>query len=138
KDYEAGVEIITINLQNVNPPEAVRPAFNDVNSAKQEKEKIINQAWQNYNQIVPEAKGKAKRTIEEAEGYAIDRTNRASGDATRFVQIYNRYRTAKIVTKKRMYLETMQKILPGIERVYVVDEEQSGILPLLNLDKGGK
>ena len=138
RDYEAGVEIITINLQNVNPPEAVRPAFNDVNSAKQEKEKIINQAWQNYNQIVPEAKGKAKRTIEEAEGYAIDRTNRASGDATRFVQIYNRYRTAKIVTKKRMYLETMQKILPGIERVYVVDEEQSGILPLLNLDKGGK
>ena len=138
KDYESGVEIVTINLQNVNPPEPVRPAFNNVNSAKQEKEKIINQAWQNYNQIVPEAKGKAKRTIEEAEGYAIDRVNRASGDATRFVEMYNKYRNAKVVTKKRMYLETMEKVLPKIENTFIVDEEQSGILPLLNLDKGGK
>ncbi|RLC52107.1 MAG: FtsH protease activity modulator HflK [Candidatus Cloacimonadota bacterium] len=137
-EYEAGIEIYTINMQNVNPPEPVKPAFNDVNSAKQEKERILNDAWQNYNQIIPEAKGKAKRTIEEAEGYAINRVNRANGDAERFIAMYNQYKNAKSVTKKRLYLETMQKILPKVEKVYIVDEELQGLLPLLNLDKGGK
>jgi modulator of FtsH protease HflK len=137
-DYEAGIEIYTINMQNVNPPEPVKPAFNDVNSAKQEKERILNDAWQNYNQIIPEAKGKAKRTIEEAEGYAINRVNRANGDAERFISMHNEYRNAKSVTKKRMYLETMQKILPKVEKIYIVDEKLQGLLPLLNLDKGGK
>ncbi|MFO7896777.1 MAG: FtsH protease activity modulator HflK [Candidatus Cloacimonadales bacterium] len=138
REYGTGLEIMTINLQNVNPPETVRPAFNNVNSSKQEKEKIINQAWQQYNNIIPEAKGKAKRVIEEAEGYAIERENRANGDATRFVDMYNSYRTAKTVTKKRMYLETMQRVLPRIEKTFIVDEDQSGILPLLDLNKGGK
>ncbi|MCF7793950.1 MAG: FtsH protease activity modulator HflK [Candidatus Cloacimonetes bacterium] len=136
--YKAGVEVVTINLQNVNPPERVRPAFNEVNSAKQEKERIINQAWQKYNEIIPEARGKAKRTIEEAQGYAINRVNRANGDADRFMQMYNTYKNAKTVTRKRMYLETMQKILPNVEKVYIVDEEQKGLLPLLDLNDGGK
>ena len=136
--YEAGIEIYTINLQNVNPPERVKPAFNDVNSAKQEKERILNEAWQQYNKIIPEAKGKAKRTIEEAEGYAVNRVNRAKGDADRFIKMYNQYKNAKSITKKRLYLETMQKILPKVEKVFIIDEDQSGILPLLNLDKGGK
>ncbi len=136
--YTTGIEIVTVNLQNVNPPERVKPAFNEVNSAKQEKERIINQARQKYNEIIPEARGKAKRTIEEAEGYAINRVNRANGDADRFIQMYRKYRIAKTVTKKRMYLETMQKILPKVEKIYIVDEEQKGILPLLNLDKGGQ
>jgi membrane protease subunit HflK len=137
-DYNSGIEIYTINLQNVNPPEPVKPAFNDVNSAKQEKERILNEAWQQYNQIIPEAKGKAKRTIEEAEGYAVNRVNRATGDADKFTQIYNQYKNAKTVTKKRLYLETMQKILPNIEKVYVVDDDLKGLLPLLNLDQEGK
>lgn len=137
-NYGAGIEIYTINLQNVNPPERVKPAFNDVNSAKQEKERIVNDAWQNYNQIIPEARGKAKRTIEEAEGYAINRVNRANGDAQRFIQMYNQYKFAKSVTKTRLYLETMQKILPKVEKVYVVDEAQKGLLPLLDLGQGGK
>jgi len=136
--YNAGIEIVTINLQNVNPPDKVKPAFNEVNSAKQEKEKIVNEAWQKYNQIIPEARGKAKRTIEEAEGYAVDRVNRAKGDAERFNQVYTQYKKAKDVTKKRLYLETMEKILPEIEKIYIVDDKQKGILPLLNLDKGGK
>lgn len=136
--YGSGIEIYTINLQNVNPPDRVKPAFNDVNSAKQEKERIINEAWQQYNNIIPEAKGKALKTIEEAEGYAVNRVNRANGDATRFVSMYNQYRNAKTITKKRLYLETMQNILPRVEKIYIVDEEQQGILPLLNLDKGGK
>ena len=137
-DYEAGIGIYTINLQNVNPPERVKPAFNDVNSAKQEKERILNEAWQQYNKIIPEAKGKAKRTIEEAEGFAVNRVNRAEGDADRFIKMYNQYKKAKSITKKRLYLETMQKILPKVEKVFIIDEDQAGILPLLNLDKGGK
>ena len=137
-EYGAGIEIYTINLQNVNPPERVKPAFNDVNSAKQEKERIVNDAWQNYNRIIPEAEGKAKRTIEEAEGYAINRVNRANGDASRFIDMYNQYKKARVITKKRLYLETMQKILPNVEKIYIIDKELKGVLPLLNLDKGGK
>ena len=136
--YGAGIEVVTINLKNALPPERVKPAFNDVNSAKQESERIVNQAWQQYNKIIPEAEGKAKRTIEEAEGYAINRTNRATGDADRFIAMHNQYKFAKSVTKKRLYLETMEKILPKVEKIYIVDDKQKGILPLLNLDKGGK
>ncbi len=136
--YNAGIEIVTINLKNALPPERVKPAFNDVNSAKQESERIVNEAWQQYNKIIPEAEGKAKRTIEEAEGYAINRTNRATGDADRFIAMHNQYKFAKSVTKKRLYLETMERVLPKVEKIYIVDDKQKGILPLLNLDKGGK
>jgi membrane protease subunit HflK len=135
-EYHAGIEIVTIKLQNVNPPDKVKPAFNAVNSAKQEKERITNDAWQKYNQVIPEAKGKAKRTIEEAEGYAVNRVNRAQGDAKKFIEVWNKYRTAKTVTKKRMYLETLQEILPKVEKIYLVDEDQKGILPLLDLGRG--
>ena len=136
--YEAGLEIVTINLQNVNPPEAVQPAFNNVNSAKQEKERIINEAWQKYNQVIPEAEGKAKRTIEEANGYAVNRVNRANGDANRFIQMYNKYRYSKTVTKKRLYLEMMEKVLPKVEKKYIIDDDANNVLPLLNLGQGGK
>ena len=135
--YNAGLEIVTINLQNVNPPKAVKPAFNNVNSAKQEKERIINEAWEKYNQVIPEAEGRSKRTVEEAEGYAVNRVNRANGDANRFIQMYNEYRYSKSVTRKRLYLEMMEKILPNVEKKYIVDDAQSSILPLLNLEQGG-
>ncbi|MBC8382985.1 MAG: FtsH protease activity modulator HflK [Candidatus Cloacimonetes bacterium] len=136
--YNAGLEIVTINLQNVNPPKAVQPAFNNVNSAKQEKERIINEAWEKYNQVIPEAEGKSKRTVEEAEGYAVNRVNRANGDANRFIQMYNEYRYSKTVTRKRLYLEMMEKVLPNVEKKYIIDDKQSSILPLLNLEQGGK
>lgn len=136
--YNAGLEIVTINLQNVNPPTAVQPAFNNVNSAKQEKERIINEAWEKYNQVIPEAEGKSKRTVEEAEGYAVNRVNRANGDANRFIQMYNEYRYSKNVTRKRLYLEMMEKVLPNVEKKYIIDDKQSSILPLLNLEQGGK
>ena len=136
--YNAGLEIVTINLQNVNPPTAVQPAFNNVNSAKQEKERIINEAWEKYNQVIPEAEGKSKRTVEEAEGYAVNRVNRANGDANRFIQMYNEYRYSKTVTRKRLYLEMMEKVLPNVEKKYIVDDAQNSILPLLNLEQGGK
>jgi len=136
--YNAGLEIVTINLQNVNPPKAVQPAFNNVNSAKQEKERIINEAWEKYNQVIPEAEGKSKRTVEEAEGYAVNRVNRANGDANRFIQMYNEYRYSKTVTRKRLYLEMMEKVLPNVEKKYIIDDKQNSILPLLNLEQGGK
>jgi len=136
--YNVGLEIVTINLQNVNPPKAVQPAFNNVNSAKQEKERIINEAWEKYNQVIPEAEGKSKRTVEEAEGYAVNRVNRANGDANRFIQMYNEYRYSKTVTRKRLYLEMMEKVLPNVEKKYIIDDAQNSILPLLNLDQGGK
>jgi membrane protease subunit HflK len=136
--YEMGVDVVTVNLQDVNPPEPVQPAFNEVNEAKQEKERIINQAWESYNTVIPKARGQAEQTIRRAEGYATDRVNRARGDAEKFLAVWNEYRSAQDVTRRRLYLETMVDIIPKFERVYVVDEEQGGLVPLLQLDgKGG-
>ena len=131
--YETGVEIVTINLQNVNPPDKVKPAFDNVNSSKQEKERIVNEAWEQYNRVIPEARGKAKQTIQEAEGYAVNRVNRAQGEADRFNQIYQEYKQSKSVTRKRLYLETMQEIIPTIDKLYIIDDKLEGLLPLLNL-----
>ena len=131
--YQTGVEIVTINLQNVNPPDKVKPAFDNVNSSKQEKERIVNEAWEQYNRVIPEARGKAKQTIQEAEGYAVNRVNRAQGEADRFNQIYQEYKLSKSVTRKRLYLETMQEIIPTIDKLYIIDDKLEGLLPLLNL-----
>ncbi|PID29368.1 MAG: FtsH protease activity modulator HflK [Candidatus Cloacimonadota bacterium] len=135
--YNAGIEVVKVFLQNATPPKKVQPAFNDVNSAEQEQERIINDAWKQYNNVIPEARGKAKRTIEEAAGYKIDRINRAKGDAKRFTEIWNEYKKAKTVTRKRLYIETMQKVLKDMDEIYIVDEKQKGMLPLLNIGKGG-
>ena len=131
--YKTGVEIVTINLQNVNPPDKVKPAFDNVNSSKQEKERIVNEAWEQYNKVIPEARGKAKQTIQEAEGYAVNRVNRAQGEADRFNQIYQEYKLSKSVTRKRLYLETMEEIIPTIDKLFIIDDKLEGLLPLLNL-----
>ena len=135
--YQTGVEIETVELQDVNPPDPVKPSFNEVNEARQEMEKMINQAWESYNKVIPKAKGEAEKTIRQAEGYELNRINRAQGDANRFISIYETYRQSKDVTKRRMYLEAMSEILPKIERKYIVDKDQKGLLQLLQLqDKG--
>ena len=108
--YDIGVRIVTIKLQDVNPPQSVRPAFNEVNAAKQEQEKAINQAEKEYNTVIPEAIGKAEQTIRNAQGYATAAVNRAEGDATRFKAMLNAYRVAPTVTRSRLYLETMEEI----------------------------
>ncbi len=137
--YQTGIDIETVELQDVNPPDPVKPSFNEVNEARQEMEKMINQAWESYNKVIPKAKGEAEKTIRQAEGYELNRINRAQGDANRFISIYETYRQSKDVTKRRMYLEAMSEILPKIERKYIVDKEQKGLLQLLQLqDRGEK
>ena len=134
--YETGLGITTVQLKDVNPPEPVKPSFNEVNEARQEKERTTNQAWEDYNKAIPEAEGSALRMISTAEGYAIDRVNRANGDAQRFSALLKEYRRAPEVTRKRLYVEAMTEILPNIRQKYVIDEQIKGLLPLLDL-RGG-
>ncbi len=142
--YETGIKVDQVVLQDVNPPDPVKPSFNAVNEAQQEKEKLINLAQAEYNREIPKAKGEAEQTINEAEGYALDRVNRAEGDAALFNSIYAAYRLAPEVTRNRMYLETMTKVLPKVQSKVIVDTDVKGLLPLLNLNqtqstsKGGK
>jgi membrane protease subunit HflK len=136
--YETGLKIEQVVLQDVNPPDEVKPSFNEVNQAQQERERLINEARTTFNQIIPRARGEAQQTIQEAEGYATDRVNRSRGDAARFEALYAAYRRAPDVTRRRIYLETMQNILPGVQRTVVIDEDMKNLLPLLSLDKEGK
>jgi len=131
--YGIGISVQQLVLQDVNPPDPVKPSFNEVNEAIQEKEQLINRAWAEYNQEIPKAKGVAQQTIQEAEGYAAERVNRSQGEATRFEAIYAEYRKAPRVTRNRMYLETMNEILPRMGKKVILDEKQRGLLPLLNL-----
>ncbi len=133
--YESGIQIVTVKLQDVNPPRPVQSAFNEVNEAKQEKEQMVNEAWKYYNQKIPEGKGKAKKIISEAKGYSRQAVNRAEGDAARFDLLYSAYKEAKDVTRKRIYLDKLKTILKSAGKIYIVDPSQKGILPLLNLDK---
>lgn len=135
--YGAGIEILNVVLQDVNPPDEVKPSFNEVNEARQEKEKSINQAWEDYNRSVPKAKGEAEKTIREAEGYALDRVNRAKGDAEKFSLVWEAYRQAPEVTRRRLYLETLQGLLPEMKEKILIDESQKGILSFLNLSEKG-
>ena len=136
--YGIGIEIQQLVLQDVNPPGPVRPAFNEVNQAIQEKERAINEAWAEYNQSVPRAKGEAEQLVRSAEGYALERENHALGDASRFDALYEEYRRAPEVTRKRMYLETMGDLLGKLGRKVIVDEKARGVLPLLQLDATAK
>src|SRR5688572_1871654 len=129
--YENGIKVEQIVLQDVNPPDPVKPSFNEVNQAQQEREKLINQARADYNQIIPRASGQALQTIEQAQGFATDRVNRARGDAELFVQVHAAYQRAPEVTRRRMYLETMSEIYPKVTRKIILDEKLKGILPLL-------
>jgi modulator of FtsH protease HflK len=132
--YDNGLHIITVELQDVVPPQRVQPAFNEVNEARQELERMINEANRELNQTIPRAQGTANRVIAEAEGYAIERVNRALGEAARFSAVLAEYRNAPEVTRSRLYLETLHEALPRVGSVVVMQEGQ--VLPLLNLREG--
>jgi membrane protease subunit HflK len=134
--YQTGLQIVTVKLQNANPPDPVKAAFNEVNEAKQERERMINEAQQVYNQKIPRATGEARQTITQAEGYALERVNRSQGDVARFLEILTEYAKAPDVTRRRMYLESFGEFLGHIDRLYVMDEKQTNLLPLFDLSKG--
>ena len=129
----SGVNIGTVQFQDINPPDQVKPAFNEVNEADQDMKRLVNEAQETYNRVIPKASGDAKKIIEEAYGYQAERVNNAKGETQRFNDILKEYKNAPDVTRKRMYLETMKDILPSVESVYVIDKDQQAPLPLLNI-----
>jgi membrane protease subunit HflK len=133
--YRTGIQVVNVKMQNVTPPEPVEAAFNEVNEAEQERESKINQAQAAYNKEIPKAKGSAMQTISQAEGYALERVNQAQGEAKRFLDVLKEYRQAKDVTKRRLYLESMGHLLNKVDEVYVIDADQKGLVPLLDLQK---
>ena len=136
--YQMGITIDQVVLQDVNPPDPVRPSWDDVSQAQQQAQRQINEAEAEYNSVIPRARGEAEQTILQAEGYALDRVNRAEGEASRFTAVEAAYRLAPEVTRQRMYLETMQQILPKVGRKVFVAEGTTGVLPLLSLDSGAR
>ena len=135
--YDAGIRISTLEMQDVVPPPAVQPAFNEVNEARQERERMINEAQKRVNQEIPNAEGAALRTVAEAEGYATERVNRAEGESVRFSAVLREYRGAPDVTRSRLYLETLNEVLPTIGQVLVVQDGQVGPLPLFDINRRG-
>lgn len=135
-EYESGVRLVTVELQDVTPPDPVKPAFNEVNESRQDRERTINQAQEMANREIPKARGVAEQSISEAEGYATERVNRAEGEATRFQAILAQYRNAPQVTRRRLYLEAMNDFLKDVKGVYIVDEEQKALVPWISLDSG--
>jgi len=135
-DYKCGVRLVTVELQDVTPPDPVKPAFNEVNESRQDRERTINQAQEQANREIPKARGVAEQSISEAQGYATERVNRAEGEATRFEAILTQYRSAPQVTRRRLYLEAMGEYLKGVKGIYIVDEDQNALVPWIGLDSG--
>jgi membrane protease subunit HflK len=137
KEYSLGIKIEQVVLQDVNPPEPVKAAFNAVNEAQQEKSTLINKAKSEYNKVIPKARGQAKETIQKAEGYATERINTALGEAARFDALYKEYVKAPEVTRERIYLETMSDVLPKLGNKIITDEKGNNVLPLLQMQMNG-
>ncbi len=132
--FQMGITIGTVEMQDVTPPDPVKPAFNEVNQAEQERERMINEAEKRRNQMVPRASGEAKQLIEAAEGYRAQRVNRATGEAARFTAIVEEYRHAPDITRRRLHLEMIDEVFPKLGRIVVVEQGQTQPLPLLHLD----
>jgi len=133
--FDMGINVGTIEMQDVTPPDPVKPAFNEVNQAEQQRERMINEAEKKQNQRLPAARGKAQQLLEAAEGYRAQRVNKAIGEASRFQAIVEEYRDAPEVTRKRMYLEMMDEVLPRLGQVYVVEPDGVSPVPLMNLNR---
>lgn len=136
-DYETGVNIEQVVLQDINPPNPVKPSFNAVNEAQQQRETLINQAESDYNRVIPRARGEAQQTIQQAEGYSTNRINTAAGEVAAFVDLHGEYVKAPDITKRRIYYETMQELLPKLSNKVITDQDGSGVLPLLQMQMDG-
>lgn len=135
--YDRGVTVIGVQLRRIEPPQEVIDAYRDVQNAKQDKEREINKAYAYSNDILPRARGEAEQIIQQAEGYKSKVTAEAAGDSQRFNSVYEQYKTAKDVTRKRMYLETMEKILAGMDKI-IIDKSASNMVPYLPLNEFNK
>ena len=134
--YESGIHVVAVQLQDVSPPKEVIGAFKDVASAKEDKNRMVNQAQGYRNDVIPKARGEAEAMIRDAEGFKQARIKRSEGDAAKFTTILKEYRKAKSITQKRLYLETMERVLPGIEKIIIPDKDSGNMLNLLNLNPG--
>lgn len=132
--YAMGISIDQVQLKNINPPRPVQESFNEVNQAQQEKEKLINQARRDYNKVIPLARGEKDQRIREADGYRLKRINEAEGDVARFNALLAEYAKAPQVTRRRIYIETLQDVMPDIQSKLIIDGQVQNILPLLNID----
>ncbi len=135
-EYDTGVRLVTVELQDVTPPDTVKPAFNEVNESRQDKERTINMAQEQANREIPKARGVAAQSISEAEGYALERVNRAKGEATRFEAILEQYLHSPQVTRRRLYLEAMTGLLSAMKALYIVDQDQKAMVPWLPIESG--
>ena len=135
--YKTGILVVAVQLQDESPPQQVIAAFKDVASAKEDKNKMVNQAEGYRNDIIPKARGEAQSMIREAEGYKKARIARAEGDVAKFSAVLKEYRKAKGVTETRMYLETMEEILPKIQKIIIPDAKSGNLINLLNLKPQG-
>ncbi len=133
---DLGLRIDTVQLKNVNPPKPVQDSFDEVNRAQQEREQMINQANGDYNKVVPKAAGEAEQKISAAEGYALKRVNEAEGDGSRFTALLKEYDKAPEVTRRRIFLETVQEVIPGLDKTVIIDEDARNFLPMLQLPNG--
>jgi len=132
--YECGLTVETVQLQSVGPPEQVDAAFKDVASAKEDRERLVNEAHGYQNEVIPKARGEAERMLKEAEAYTVERVRRAQGDADRFGAVYAEYVKAPEVTERRLYIETMERILPKMQK-YIIDADGKGVVNLINLER---
>ncbi len=134
--YAIGVSIDQVQLKNINPPRPVQESFNEVNQAQQEKESLINAARREYNKVIPLAEGEKDQRIRAADGYRLKRINEAEGDASRFNAVFTEYQKAPVVTRRRIYIETLQEVLPNLDSKIIVDDSSQQILPLMHLNPG--
>lgn len=138
-EYNTGVKVVAVQLQDVEPPRAVVDSFKDVASAKEDKSRFINEAESYANEIIPRARAKAASMILEAEAYQAEKTEKAKGDTTRFLEVLNNYKAAPDITKKRLYLETMSNVLKNKEKL-IFDSQIKNVNPFVGLDNlmGGR
>jgi membrane protease subunit HflK len=137
RNYGLGIDVIAVKLQNIDPPAGVQEAFDDVNKAIQDMNRLINEGQQVYNEEIPKAKGEADRRIQVAQGYATERVNQANGEVERFNLVYNEYRRAPEVTRQRLYYEMMEEIFKEDTGTVLIDRNLDNFLPLQNLNSPG-
>jgi membrane protease subunit HflK len=136
RSYGLGIDVIAVKLQNIDPPAGVQEAFDDVNKAEQDMNRLINEGQQAYNAEIPRAKGEAERLIQIAQGYATERVNRSNGDIARFNSVYEEYRKSPEVTRQRLYYEMIEEVFKDDTDTVIIDRSFNNFLPLRNLDSG--